>query len=172
MLPKAQHAVKSEAPGWSPAGAAFTDFLMRVFPLNHELTAAGEEVAKVGGQTLARWLVLEQIQDQPATVADIARAIGHVRQAVQRLADVLVDCGAASYDTNPRHQRASLLRVTPDGLASLRMIQHAQRAWADRVGNELGTTQLERASQVLERALSLVSSDLASLRQDQPASPP
>ena len=171
MLPQAQHVVTSEAPGWSPAGAAFTDLLMRVFPLNHELTAAGEEIAKVGGQTLARWLVLEQIQDQPATVADIARAIGHARQAVQRLADLLVDCGAASYDTNPRHQRASLLRLTPDGLASLRTIQHAQRTWADRLGNELGTTQLKQASLLLDRALRLASADLPSLRHDQPASP-
>ena len=171
MLPQAQHAVKSEAPGWSPAGAAFTDFLMRVFPLNHELTAAGEAIAKVGGQTLARWLVLEQIQDQPATVADIARAIGHARQGVQRLADVLVACGAASYDSNPRHQRASLLGLTPNGLVSLRTIQHAQRVWADRLGNELGTTQLERTSQVLERALRLASRDLSNLRDDQPASP-
>src|SRR5579859_5567197 len=100
MMPEKQHVVNDAAPGWSPAGAAFTAFLMRVFPLNDQLSAAGEAIATVGGQTLARWLVLEQIQDQPATVADIARATGHARQGVQRLADLLVDSGAASYDDN------------------------------------------------------------------------
>ena len=156
MMSEKQHVVKEVAPGWSPAGEAFTAFLMRVFPLNDRLSAAGEAIAAAGGQTLARWLVLEQIQDQPATVADIARAIGHARQGIQRLADALVGSGAASYEDNPRHRRASLLRITPDGLASLRTIQHAQRAWADRIGTELGQGDLQQASRVLDRALQAV----------------
>jgi DNA-binding MarR family transcriptional regulator len=160
MLPNRQHVVNEPAPGWSPAGAAFTAFLMRVFPLSERLSAAGEAIAAVGGQTLARWLVLEQIQDQPATVADIGRAIGHARQGVQRLADALVDAGAASYEDNPRHRRASLLRITPGGITSLRAIQRAQRAWSDRVGAELGQDSLEQASRVLDRALQSVSRDL------------
>lgn len=163
MMSEKQHVVNSVTPGWSPAGEAFTSFLMRVFPLNDRLSAAGEAIAAIGGQTLARWLVLEQIQDQPATVADIARAIGHARQGIQRLADALAGSGAASYEGNPRHRRASLLRITPGGIASLRAIQHAQRAWADRIGTELGQGDLERASQVLDRALQSVSRDLPGL---------
>lgn len=164
MMSKRQHVVNIPAPGWSPAGAAFTAFLMRVFPLNDRLSAAGEAIAAAGGQTLARWLVLEQIQDQPAIVADIARAIGHARQGVQRLADLLVDSGAASYEDNPRHRRASLLRITPDGIASLRTIQHAQRAWADRIGTELGQADLDQASRLLDRALQSVSRSLPGLQ--------
>ena len=164
MMPEKQHIVKDSAPGWSPAGEAFTAFLMRVFPLNDRLSAAGEAIAAVGGQTLARWLVLEQIQDQPATVADIARALGHARQGIQRLAEALVGSGAASYEDNPRHRRASLLRITPGGLASLRDIQHAQRAWADRIGTELGQGDLEQASRVLDRALQAVARNLLSAR--------
>ncbi len=160
MMPDKQHVVKEAAPGWSPAGEAFTSFLMRVFPLSDRLSAAGEAIAAVGGQTLARWLVLEQIQDQPATVADIARAIGHARQGIQRLADALVGSGAASYEDNPRHRRASLVRITPGGIASLRNIQHAQRAWADRIGTELGQSDLEQASRVLDRTLQAVARNL------------
>jgi DNA-binding MarR family transcriptional regulator len=167
MMSERQHVVKNDpAPGWSPAGAAFTAFLMRVFPLNDRLSAAGEAIAAAGGQTLARWLVLEQIQDQPATVADIARAIGHARQGVQRLADVLVGSGAASYEDNPRHRRASLLRITTGGIASLRTIQHAQRAWADRIGTELGQADLEQASRVLDRALQAASRSLPGLHRE------
>jgi DNA-binding MarR family transcriptional regulator len=163
MVPKGQHVVNA-APAWTPAGQAFTDFLMQVFPLNHRLSAAGEALAKTGGQTLARWLVLEAIQGRAATVADIARAMGQARQGVQRLADLLVDNGDATYHTNPRHRRANLLAITPAGLASLRAIQHAQRTWADQLGEELGTADLERAKKVLERALSLVSRDLPALQ--------
>ena len=163
MIPNRQDVVNTE-PAWTPAGRAFTDFLMQVFPLNHRLSAAGEALAKAGGQTLARWLVLEAIQTRAATVADIAREMGQARQGVQRLADVLVDQGDAMYQTNPRHRRANLLAITPAGLASLRAIQHAQRAWADQLGAELGKADLDRAKQVLDRALHLVSRDLPALQ--------
>jgi len=163
MMSKRQHVVNNPAPGWSPAGAAFTAFLMRVFPLNDRLSAAGEAIAAAGGQTLARWLVLEQIQDQPAIVADIARAIGHARQGVQRLADLLAESGAAAYETNPRHRRASLLRITPEGIASLRAIQSAQRAWADRMGRELGAAELTRAAKLMGAAERVVAGDLPNL---------
>jgi len=133
---------------------------MQVFPLNHRLSVAGEVLAKAGGQTLARWLVLEAIQNHAATVADIAREMGQARQGVQRLANLLVDQGDAAYQPNLRHRRANLLVITPAGLASLRAIQHAQRTWADQIGAELGTADLEQAKQVLDRALYLVSRDL------------
>lgn len=162
MLPKEQHVVNFEpAPTSSAAGQAFTTFLMRIFPLNDRLTVAGEELARTGGQTLARWLVLEAVQDEPATVADIARVTGHARQGVQRLADALVASGAASYETNPRHRRASLLQITDEGMTSLRTIQAAQRVWADGLGAELGKAALDRASTLLSRAEQLVAQGLA-----------
>lgn len=163
MLPKEQHVVNSvqPAPVSSPDGQAFTTFLMHVFPLNERLTAAGEEIARRGDQTLARWLVLEAVQDEPATVADIARVTGHARQGVQRLADALVASGAASYETNPRHRRASLLQITDEGMKSLRTIQAAQRVWADHLGAELGKAALDRASALLSRAEQLVAQGLA-----------
>lgn len=163
MVSERQHVVNSAMPEWSPAGAAFTAFLMRVFPLNERLSAAGEALAKTGGQTLARWLVLEQIHDQPATVADIARALGHARQGVQRLADTLVESGAATYDVNPRHRRASLLAITPEGIASLRAIQVAQRGWSDQLGQELGPAELARATTLLEAAERVVARELPNL---------
>lgn len=151
MMSNGQHVVN--VPVWSPEGRAFTDFLMRVFPLSHRLTAAGEMLARHGGQTLARWLVLERIDTQPATVADIARSMGLARQGVQRLADALVEGGAARYELNARHKRAQLLDITDAGRASLRTIQVAQREWSNRVGTQLGRIELDRASALLDRAL-------------------
>jgi DNA-binding MarR family transcriptional regulator len=161
---KGQDAVKPGTPR-TPAGDAFTDFLMRVFPLDRRFTASGEALAKGAGQSLARWLVLEMVQDDPATVSDVARRLGLTRQAVQRLADLLVEDGLAAYEDNPRHRRAKLLRISPTGLARLREIQEAQRGWANRLGVELGQAELGRASAFLDRVLEVVTRELPALRE-------
>ena len=161
MKPKVaarQHAVNAEAgpPSRTPAGDAFTALLAQVIGLTRRFTTVGEALAKPAGQTLARWLVLEAIQDQPATVAQIARTMYLARQSVQRLADVLVRDGLAVYESNPAHRRAKLLRLTPRGRDALRTIQVAQRAWADALGAALGEEDLRRASVILDRVLQAV----------------
>src|SRR5689334_7473784 len=111
---------------------------MRTFPLERRLSAAGEALAQHAGQTLARWLVLEAIDSRPASVAEIGRTMGQARQGIQRLADLLVADGLATYQDNPRHARAKLLAISPSGRSALRIIQRAQRDWADRLGERLG----------------------------------
>jgi DNA-binding MarR family transcriptional regulator len=153
-----QHTVNSEdqRPSRTPAGDAFTALLGQVIGLTRRFTTAGEALAKPAGQTLARWLVLETIQDQPATVAQIARTLLLARQGIQRLADLLVRDGLAAFEDNPAHRRAKLLRITPRGRTTLRAIQTAQAAWADALGAELGEAHLRRASAALDRVLEAV----------------
>lgn len=150
-----QHVVNSDVqpPSRTPAGDAFTALLGQVIGLTRRFTTIGEALAKPAGQTLARWLVLETIQDKSATVAQIARTLHLARQGVQRLADLLVRDGLAVYEANPRHRRAKLLRLTPPGHTALRTIQTAQAAWADALGAELGQADLQRASIVLDQVL-------------------
>ncbi len=150
-----QHAVNvaAEPPVRTPAGDAFTALLGQVIALTRRFTAVGEALAKPAGQTLARWLVLEVIQDTPATVAQIARRLHLARQSVQRLADLLVRDGLAAYQDNPAHRRAKLVQITPQGRTALRAIQTAQVAWADAIGAELGEAELRQASVVLDRVL-------------------
>jgi DNA-binding MarR family transcriptional regulator len=158
MVATRQHVVNSDAerPSRTPAGDAFTTLLGQIIGLTRRFTIAGEALAKPAGQTLARWLVLETIQDQPATVAQIARSLLLARQGVQRLADVLVGDGFAAYEDNPAHRRAKLLHITPQGRRALRSIQTAQTAWADAVGAELGEAELRQASILLDRVLQAV----------------
>jgi DNA-binding MarR family transcriptional regulator len=145
-------------PSRTPAGDAFTALLGQVIGLTRRFTTAGEALAKPAGQTLARWLVLETIQDKPATVAQIGRTLHLARQGVQRLADILVRDGLAAYEDNPRHRRAKLLRLTPQGRAALRTIQTAQAAWADALGAKIGDEDLRQASILLDRVLQAVAS--------------
>lgn len=128
----------------------------QVFRLNGLLAAAGDALAKPAGQTAARWQVLASVEDAPTTVASIARTLGLARQSVQRVADLLEADGLARYEDNPGHRRARLLRLTPRGLEALQMIQAAQRTWANDLGAEIGAHELSRASDVLDRVLSLM----------------
>jgi DNA-binding MarR family transcriptional regulator len=156
IVPGRQHVVNDGPPARTPAGDALTDLVMQVVRLIRDFSAAGEALARPAGQTLARWLVLEAVQDEPASVAQIARELHLARQGVQRLADVLVRDGLAVYEPNPAHRRAKLVRLTPQGRSALRTVQAAQRTWADALGAELGEADLRQASAVLDRVLDAV----------------
>ena len=108
-------------------------------------TAAGESLARAHGQTLARWVILDAVEDQPSTVAQIARRRGIARQAVQRVADLLERDGPVAYTPNPDHLRAKLLRPTRKGQEILHRISIDQKAWSDAHGKAIGRPELERA---------------------------
>jgi DNA-binding MarR family transcriptional regulator len=117
------------------------------------LKATGDKLAKPAGQTTARWRVLAAVEDEPMTVAQIARAWSLARQSVQRVADVLERDGLVTYEENPAHRRAQLVRLTPRGRSALRRIRAAQREWADALGDRIGTGDLQTASRILSRII-------------------
>lgn len=144
-------------PRRSPAGEALTRLILEVTGLASAFTAAGESLASVGNQTLARWVVLDFIEDQPSTVAQIARRRGIARQAVQRVADLLERDGLAAYLPNPSHRRAKLLRPTARGQKVLRVISVEQKAWADAVGAQIGEVKLQTVTKALQQIRRAVS---------------
>jgi DNA-binding MarR family transcriptional regulator len=146
----------------SPAGDVFSRFAVQVLRLAGELGTAGDALCRPVGQSSARWRVLAMVEEEPATVAEVARQLGLARQSVQRVADALVADGLATYAGNPRHRRAKLLELTPAGLGALRAIQAAQCGWADALGARIGEEELSRACDVLQWAL-------AALTEEEPA---
>jgi DNA-binding MarR family transcriptional regulator len=157
-----QHAVKTPAlDSRSAAGDAVTALVIPIIQLRGHFTRAGEAIARTGGQTLARWLVLETVASAPATVAQVARALGLTRQSVQRVADLLARDGLTEYIENPKHERSKLVRPTARGLGTLRAIQAAQRVWADGVGAEVGEADLRHASRVVNRLTRALRTDRA-----------
>jgi DNA-binding MarR family transcriptional regulator len=143
----------SDRPRRTPAGDAFSGLAFRVLRLAGLLAAAGDALARPVGQSTARWQVLAAVESQPASVAGIARALGLARQSVQRVADALEAGGLVAFEDNPRHRRARLVRLTPEGRAVLAAIQAAQAPWADARGAKVGTEKLERANRVLDQVL-------------------
>ena len=130
-----------------------SELVVHVFRLNGLLIAVGDAMAQPSGQTSARWRVLAAIDSGPLSVAQIARAWWLTRQSVQRVADVLVENGLATYEDNPSHRRAKLVRITRRGLEALREIRLRQRTWAESLGEEIGEPELREANATLARVL-------------------
>ncbi|HET9847748.1 MAG TPA: MarR family transcriptional regulator [Candidatus Dormibacteraeota bacterium] len=149
---------RNARPARTAAGDAFTQLVLEVVGLATLFTAAGESLAEVGDQTLARWVVLDAIEDSPSTVAHIARRRGIARQAVQRVADLLEREGLAAYEPNPKHRRAKLLRPTAQGRKVLRVISIQQKAWADALGAEIGEAKLRTVTKAIEQVRRAVAS--------------
>jgi DNA-binding MarR family transcriptional regulator len=122
-----------------------------VFRLNGQLLTVAEELAGPSGLTAAWWQVLGAVLGQPLPVAGIAREMGITRQSVQRIADLLVERGLAEYRPNPAHRRAKLLAPTEEGLAAVRRIGPGHAAFADRLAEAFGESELAEAVGALER---------------------
>lgn len=98
-----------------------------VFELAGALRRDGEAIAKLAGQTQARWQVMWIAATGRLSVAMIARRLGLTRQSVQRVADAIVADGHATFEPNPDHQRSPLLILTGDGQTVLDTINDKSR---------------------------------------------
>jgi DNA-binding MarR family transcriptional regulator len=150
-LSKRQHAVNTAR---TRDGEALSRLVVQVFRLDGALAASGDALARPAGQTTARWRILAAVERQPLTVAQIARAWSFARQSVQRVADALERDGLVTFEPNPEHARAKLVRLTPAGAAALAQIQAAQQTWANELGARIGAAELDAAGEVLARLLS------------------
>lgn len=132
-----------------------TELVLPVFELNGEFLAAAETMTRPVGLTPAWWQVLGATLDQPLPVAEIARRVGLglARQSVQRVANILVEKGWATYIPNPAHRRAKLLRATEQGRTVLSGLSAAQHAWANAVADDIGEKDLRKALSIVRRVI-------------------
>jgi DNA-binding MarR family transcriptional regulator len=138
---------------------AWTKFAMSIFGLNGLIIRAGEGIAQPLGQSSARWQVLGRAFT-PRTVADMARDIGHARQAVQRIADALAAEGLIAYTEHPTDRRTKLVALTPQGMQVLTAIYHRQLEWSQRLLTKLDAGQLIAVAGALERIGEIVETEV------------
>jgi DNA-binding MarR family transcriptional regulator len=98
-----------------------------IFEVAGALRRDGEAIAKLAGQTQARWQMMWIAATGRLSVAMIARRLGLTRQSVQRVADAIVADGHATFEPNPDHQRSPLLILTSAGQAALDTINDRSR---------------------------------------------
>jgi DNA-binding MarR family transcriptional regulator len=145
-----------EPPPSSEAAGLLTELIITTFRLNGRLLEVAQQLAAEGGLTAAWWQVLGGVLDEPRSVAAIGRRMGLSRQAVQRIADLLVERGLAEYRPNPAHRRAKLLACTEAGYWAIRQITLVQHPWATRIGDELGAEDLRPTLATLRRLVALL----------------
>lgn len=136
-------------PAHTPNGAAVTDLIRTVFLVNAHLIADGDHLIRDLGFTSARWQVLGVAGDGLRSVAQLARHMSLTRQSVQRLVDWLVDNGFATFIDNPDHQRAKLVQLTEKGIDIRRRLQVRQTTWANELGAQLNSQDLQTALDTL-----------------------
>jgi DNA-binding MarR family transcriptional regulator len=140
---------------------AWTRFAMSVFKVNGLIIRAGEGITNPIGQSSARWQVLGRAHE-PTTVAKMAQDIGHARQSVQRIADVLATEGLVSYEDNPADRRARLVGLTSDGAQVLADIYERQVEWSLLILRQLNATQLAQIAKKLQGIAHVLESAIGS----------
>ena len=128
---------------------AWSKFALTIFEINGLLMRAGDGITQAIGQSSARWQVLGRVFE-PQTVAKMARDMGHARQGVQRVADVLVKEGLIVYTDHPTDRRTKLLELTPQGMEVLTAIYVRQVEWSQRIMTKLNPEQVAMVADALE----------------------
>jgi DNA-binding MarR family transcriptional regulator len=129
------------------------ELIVAIFRLNGRLIEAGNRLVESTGLTSARWQVLGalSLSQTALPVAHIARNMGLSRQAVQRIVDLLAGQGLLRFDTNPHHQRAKLVVLTPQGRTAVNAAGRLQQPWARDMTSKLAREDLATALEVLTR---------------------
>jgi DNA-binding MarR family transcriptional regulator len=122
-----------------------------VYELAGVLRRDGEQIARLAGQTQARWQLMSVAAGGRLSVAMIARRLGLTRQSVQRVADEIVAEKLASYQPNPDHQRSPLLILNDDGHNVLDTINHTSRERHLQLATALGDDAIAELRQLLGR---------------------
>jgi DNA-binding MarR family transcriptional regulator len=136
----------------------WTKFATSVFRINGALIRAGEGISRPIGQSSARWQVLGRAHE-PQTVAAMARDLGHARQSVQRVADVLEREGLVAYKDNPHDRRARLVELTPAGREVLTAIYRRQVEWSLNVMAALPAKDLAAIAGALNEIVGVLEAD-------------
>ena len=155
-----------EPPVRTDAGDVLTDVVIATFRLNGRFLDVAQRLASEGGLTAAWWQVLGGVLDAPHSVAEVARRMGLTRQAVQRIADLLVERGLAEYLPNPAHRRAKLIACTDAGHWAIRQVALVQRPWADRTASRLTADELRQTLATMQRLVEVLESDEATPGDD------
>lgn len=152
------------------------DLVLAVFETNGLLVDAGNALVQPLGLTTAWWQVLGALgySPVPLPVAHIARNMGLTRQAVQRVADLLVERGFVRFEPNPHHRRAKLVVLTPAGRAALSQAEAEvlplDRQILDRIGSErlaAAMAVLRDLNDVIDETLGAAAADLSRTQEEE-----
>ena len=132
------------------------EMTLAIFKLNGQLLGAGEAITRPAGITVAWWQVLGAVLREPLTAAGIGRQMGITRQAVQRVANRLIDEGMLESTPNPAHKRSPLLMPTAKGRSAIERIAPEQTAFSSRIVAAFGRAELQHLIAELHRLSAVI----------------
>jgi DNA-binding MarR family transcriptional regulator len=124
-----------------------------VYELAGRFRDNGEVIAGTAGQTQARWQVMSAASAGPRTVPQVARRLGVSRQSVQRVADLLVAEGWATFAANPDHRGSPHLVLSKRGGVALARLAKAADAYHAELARRLVGTDVKAVHRGLRRLL-------------------
>ena len=132
---------------------ALNTLIDEIFRNNGRILAEADRLSAAYNLTGARWQVLGalDLEQQPLTVAQIARRMGLQRQSVQRLVDILVAQHLLTYHPNPDHKRARLVDFTPAGRDTITNLEALQQQWAEGITPDFTLEALQQAVATLKK---------------------
>jgi len=137
-----------------------------VIRLHGRLAAVNGDRGETGGLTGAQALVLTAVinAERPPTVPQIGRSLGHARQSVQRIANVLIAQGLVTSEENPDHKRAPLLLPTEAGRAVHGRLQDRAQVWIARITEGIDAGDIIAATKTLRTLRERLEADPATAR--------
>jgi DNA-binding MarR family transcriptional regulator len=140
----------------TPKGKVYREILTEVFRFRARLLEGAEGVAGTAGLTSARWSVLGAVEETPATVAQVARALGLTRQTVQETADAMARDGLVTFLDNPHHKRARLMTPTTRARDALERLRTPQLEFANRMSAAHSLATLRTTLEVLRTSRTII----------------
>jgi DNA-binding MarR family transcriptional regulator len=142
---------KQTMPGDRARAMRVRDLIVEVFAANGRLIETGNRLTHPLGITSALWQVMGALgfAGESLSVPTIARRMGLTRQSVQRNIDLLIERGLVSLETNPRHRRSALARLTEAGRSMLDRIEARDHPLSLRIAVEIGDARVADALRVL-----------------------
>jgi DNA-binding MarR family transcriptional regulator len=150
----------------SPSATLFRQLTRAVFAAHSSVLDYGDRANAAFGQSSARWRVMFMIEQGIGTVADIARETDYARQSIQRLADVLVADGLASYAPDPQDRRRQFITLTPKGRALLAEMEADFDRWSKRLVRALGKANVTQTIEDLHELKRVLDSDAEQFDSD------
>lgn len=97
-------------------GKEIHDLFREVFELQAALSHIMDKVHEQAGMSTGQHKIIRALNHiGPATVPDIAAALGVTRQNVQTVCNNLIARGFIKFTDNPRHKRSKLAELTESG---------------------------------------------------------
>lgn len=134
----------------SESGARIAELVDEILRL-HGRIMSSRKPSVLANSTQAIVLASVVLARELPTVARIARSLGYTRQAIQKIADLLVGEGYVVYVDNPHHKRSRQLRATEKGQRAYEQANLESAEWTAHAAQGLEPPVLLQSLEVLRQ---------------------